>query len=216
MDEARSRDTEAGSVELRARAASAARLAERVRSGDRDAEADLVERYGRGVRFLLGQLTGGGARSREEIEDLAQETFRLAIGKLRAGELRESEKLEGFLRSLARNLFLAEVRKRRRRRTEALEPEREAALRDRRPDPERDAERLEDVRRVRRLLAELEPPRDREILLRFYLAEEPKETICRDLGLSSVHFNRVIHRARHRFRTLIERRAPELGEEARR
>jgi RNA polymerase sigma-70 factor, ECF subfamily len=48
--------------------------------------------------------------------------------------------------------------------------------------------------------------RDREILVRFYLDDEERETICRELGLSEEHFNRVIFRARNRFRELLEHR----------
>ena len=47
--------------------------------------------------------------------------------------------------------------------------------------------------------------RDREILFRFYLAEDDKERICRDLGLTAVHFNRVLFRARERFRELYRK-----------
>ena len=46
--------------------------------------------------------------------------------------------------------------------------------------------------------------RDRQVLFRFYIAEENKEDICSDLGLSSLHFNRVLFRARERFRELYE------------
>ena len=42
--------------------------------------------------------------------------------------------------------------------------------------------------------------------MRFYLDDEDKDAICRALGLSYEHFNRVIFRARNRFRELLERR----------
>ena len=56
---------------------------------------------------------------------------------------------------------------------------------------------------VRRLIGELDRSRDREILYRFYLAEERKEAICEELGLSTRHFNRVLFRARQRFKELL-------------
>ncbi len=46
---------------------------------------------------------------------------------------------------------------------------------------------------------------DREVLLRFHVAEEEKETICTDLGLTSLQFNVVLFRARQRFKELVER-----------
>jgi RNA polymerase sigma-70 factor (ECF subfamily) len=57
---------------------------------------------------------------------------------------------------------------------------------------------------VRRLIGELDTDRDRQILYRFYIAEEDKERICADLELSSLHFNRVLFRARQRFKELLE------------
>jgi hypothetical protein len=43
------------------------------------------------------------------------------------------------------------------------------------------------------------------VLFRFYLAEDKKEQICADLGLSGLHFNRVLHRARERYLELYKR-----------
>jgi RNA polymerase sigma-70 factor (ECF subfamily) len=62
----------------------------------------------------------------------------------------------------------------------------------------------EKSKRVRQLLSELSD-RDREILRRFYIEEEDKERICADLKLSSLHFNRVLHRARERYRELYRK-----------
>jgi hypothetical protein len=56
------------------------------------------------------------------------------------------------------------------------------------------------------MLEEMPVARDREVLVRFYLDDEDRETICRELRLSEEHFNRVIFRARNRFRELIEHR----------
>jgi RNA polymerase sigma-70 factor (ECF subfamily) len=185
--------------DLAARAESAARLVQRIRSGDTQAEAELVERFGRGVRFLLLQRTNDAARA----DDLFQETFRLALEKVRAGELREPEKLPGFIRQLAKNLFIADYRKTSKRSTEDLDEVQAPA--DPAPSQLDQVLQTEDARLVRKLLGELEPARDREVLFRFYLAGESKERICARLELSSAQFNLVIHRARQRFRTLVER-----------
>jgi RNA polymerase sigma-70 factor (ECF subfamily) len=59
---------------------------------------------------------------------------------------------------------------------------------------------------VRAVLAELGSDGDRQILLRFYINEDSKAEICRDLGLTSLHFNRVFFRARERYRAIYESR----------
>lgn len=174
----------------------------RLAAGDATAEALLVERYGRGVALVLDRQTTG----QPESEDLYQETFRLAIVKLRRGELREASRLPGFLAAIARNLAIEHYRKRNRRQTE---PDSEAAE----ATPWVGANPLdaclasEQAILVRRLLGELRNDRDREILARFYIAEEDKERICADLALDSQQFNRVLYRARQRYRELYEDRA---------
>jgi RNA polymerase sigma-70 factor (ECF subfamily) len=55
-------------------------------------------------------------------------------------------------------------------------------------------------------MAELGSDRDRQLLFRFYVGEEDKDRLCRDLDLSSLHFNRVLFRARQRYKELYERR----------
>lgn len=65
--------------------------------------------------------------------------------------------------------------------------------------------RKEKARAIRQVLRQLNSERDREVLYRFYIAEEHKEQICADLGLTNLHFNRVLYRARERFRELCER-----------
>lgn len=160
----------------------------------------MVERYSRGVTFLLRELTGDAARA----DDLHQETFRLVLEKVRGGELREPDKLSAFIRQIARNLFIAEYRKDAREptvggdRAVAVSPARD-------PNPLKRLLDKESARIVRRLLEDLEPRRDREILLRYFVAEHTKAEICQDLSLSSLHFNRVLYRARQRLKDLLAR-----------
>ncbi len=185
-----------------ATADSAAELVARIQAGDGRGEGELAERFGRGIGIVLRRTLG----ARAEVEDLSQETLFLALRKIRAGELREPRKLPGFLSGLARNLALGHLR-------------REARHRDDRGSET--VERLEQGGRtplgtllareraslVRRVLGELKNPRDRQMLFRFYIAEEDKQRICEDLDLSSLHFNRVLHRARQRYRKLYEKAA---------
>lgn len=174
----------------------------RIQAGDRRAEAELVERYGEGLAFLLRRW----ARTHDAASDLYQETFRLALEKIRKGEVRDPERLPAFLRSLAKNLSIDYYR-RETRRGDREAPIEEAEL----PLPEVEAGQLgrllrqEKIGLVHRLLAELPLERDRQILTRFYLQEEDKERIREDLGLSSAEFNVVLFRARRRYQALFEK-----------
>jgi len=177
-------------------------LVRRIVSGDPAAEAELVRRFSRALSFLLRRLT----RDEAAAEDLYQETFRLVIEKVRGGELREPERLPGFVSSMARNLFLGSVRRSGRRQKWHGDAEETEAAPD--PAPGQLARLLAQERAatVRQVLSELRNDRDREILSRYYIADEAKEDICRDFDLSDLHFNRVLFRARQRYRELFEGR----------
>lgn len=180
--------------------AEVADLVLRIAAGDAAAEAALVERFGRGLRYLLRKL---GA-SPDLADDLHQETFRIVLERLRGRGLAEPGGLPAFLRGTARNLMLAERRKTARRRTEGDDEELAQAVHPA-PSPLSSILLDEEAETVRRLIAELPTDRDREILLRFYVAEEERERICSDLRLESVHFSRVLFRAKQRFKELLER-----------
>jgi RNA polymerase sigma-70 factor (ECF subfamily) len=178
---------------------SPADLVRRILAGERSAEDELVCRYSRGVSIIVRRI----ARDPALTEDICQEAFRLVLEKVRRGEVREAEKLSGFICSLARNLAIDYFRQAARRETtEDIESSR--PLSDPAPDQLSVLLQREKANAVRQVLKELKPARDREILYRFYIAEEEKETICADLGLSSLHFNRVLYRARERFRELCQ------------
>jgi len=176
-------------------------LVRRILSGNPAAEAELIERFSRAVSFLLRRL----ARDEAVAEDLYQETFRLVIEKVRAGELRDAERLPGFVSSMARNLFLGMTRRGGRRQKWQAAPEAAETAPD--PAPGQLASLLAQERAtmVRQVLAELRNDRDREILSRYYIADHDKEAICRDLDLTDLQFNRVLFRARQRYRELFER-----------
>ena len=173
-------------------------LAQRIGRGDRSAEAELVERYGRGVLYLLKRKT----RDPELALDLRQETFRIAIEHLRAGGLEEAAKIGGYLRGIAVNLAIADGRKRTRRATTADSDAIDLAA-DPTPGPAENVSTEQVRAAVRGLLDELPVQRDREILLRFYINDEDKDSICAGLGVDSAHFNRVLFRAKERFRELV-------------
>ena len=160
----------------------------------------MVARFGPGVAATLRRATG----RRMLAEDLYQDAFQLAIAKIRAGELREPAKLPGFLCQLARNLALGHFRRHRRRKSEGcLEGVRCA---DPRPGPLDRLLAAERAAFVREVLSELGSERDRDLLFRLYLGEEDKTRLRGQLGLTALHFNRVLFRARQRYRELFARR----------
>jgi len=176
----------------------AADLCARIHTGSRDAEEQMVRRYGPGLLYLLKRRT----RDAELALDLRQDTFRVAIEKLRGSVLEEPERLVAYLRGVALNLWIAQRRKDTRRATTADSDAVELAA-DERGGPFDNVSREQVRRAVGVLLGELPTPRDRELLTRFYIHDEDKEAVCAALGVDSVHFNRVLFRAKQRFRELL-------------
>ena len=87
----------------------------RIGLGDRRAEEELVRRYQRGLIYLLQRRT----RDPQLALDLAQETFRIAIEKLRQSPIEQVDRVGAYLRGTALNLVIGEVRKHARRGTSA-------------------------------------------------------------------------------------------------
>lgn len=180
-------------------------LCRRIEEGDGTAEAELVDRFRRGLGLMLRRI----APTPDLADDLLQQTFWLVLQKVRSRQVLDPERLPGFIRSTARNLLIADRRKEGRWVTagdgDDLEATHDRAVaRAGRPDPGplQAALRREEARLVRMLLAELPMARDRQMLFRYYLDNEPKAEICRDLGLDPERFHRVLHRARERLKEL--------------
>ena len=186
---------------VRGESESAADLVGSIRRGDRGAEDELVRRYRRGVAIILR----AECRDPSAVDDLFQETFRIALEKIREGDVRDPRKLSGFVCALARNLVIDHFRRVAARRTAGELPLAELASPG--ADPLENLLRAERGATVNRVLGEMPSDRDRQILFRFYVVEDDKKAICRDLDLSSLHFNRVLFRARERYRELYGERA---------
>ena len=178
----------------------------RIGLGDIRAEEELVRRYQRGLIYLLQRRT----RDPQLALDLAQETFRIAIEKLRQSPIEQVDRVGAYLRGTALNLVIGEVRKHARRGTSADSDAVDAAADDAAgPFDHVSGEQVK--RLVRKLLDELPVPRDREILVKTYLEDQDKSAICEALGVDSAHYNRVLFRAKERFRELLTNAASQRG-----
>ncbi|HEU0175881.1 MAG TPA: sigma-70 family RNA polymerase sigma factor [Blastocatellia bacterium] len=175
-------------------------LVNRIRDGNRQAGAELVERYSRGVMIIIRREV----RDASVAEDLYQETFRIVLEKIRQGDVREPERLSGFVCGVARNLVIDYFRR-------AARQENMAEIEDALPLPHPAADQLQELLQkekadlVRQVLKEMPNERDIQALYRFYIADDDREQVCADLGLTIPHFNIVLHRARERFRELYVR-----------
>lgn len=176
-------------------------LVKRVIAGDSAAEEEIVQRYKQGVAIIIDQIV----RSQSVTEDLSQDTFKIVLQKVRRGDLREPERLSGFVCSVARNTAVDYIRRTRNLKKQEVIGNAEC-IADPAPSQLEEILKQEKAAVVRQLINELKQERDRELLLRYYITEDDKETICGDLGLTRTQFNNVIFRATARFKELYMRK----------
>jgi RNA polymerase sigma-70 factor (ECF subfamily) len=172
-------------------------LVSRIEAGDGCAESELVERYAAGIRFILLKRTG----SVQLANDLCQDTFVVTLKKLRAGGLRKPQCLSAFIRQTAVNISIDHFR--REKRYVHQDDGDFSLLHSHRDHKARGLDSRTTRLILENTLDQLAVSRDREILRRFYLADEDKVSICVALKLSAPHFDRVLYRAKRRMRELI-------------
>jgi RNA polymerase sigma-70 factor (ECF subfamily) len=166
---------------------------------DRAQVEALIAREYAGLRLLIFRR----ARDLNVAADLLNDAICTTWEKWLAGQVAHPEQIAGYVFQVAMNLL------RNHRRAMAERPDKRAEVKalDELPmDDSNEAGGVEDrlALRVKRLLQAMSSQRDRTILVRFYLNEEDRESICRDMKLTPAQFARVIHRARGRLRQLME------------
>jgi RNA polymerase sigma factor (sigma-70 family) len=179
-------------------------------TGDRQAESRMLIALRPGV---LAVLRFGAFHRWVDAEDLTQETLHIVVERVRARTIDDPRKVFAFAAATARNLALNSARKMLRQQTivdsELVDELAQNLEMEQSELSEQDDRHLAEA--VASLLEELPTERDRMLLMRFYLDGTDKQQLCRDLGLSPKHFDRVLMRARSRLRAIIERRAPHLA-----
>jgi RNA polymerase sigma-70 factor (ECF subfamily) len=171
-----------------------AELARRIGAGgDRDAEGELYRRLAPRVRLSgLRHL-----RDEQAAADLTQEVLLITLEGLRAGRLREPEKLASFVLGTCRLVVLNWRRGARRRQGLLAEYARFAAA-ERAPA----AEELVDEGRLTECLARLEE-RERSVVVMTFFSERAGGQVAGFLGVSEGHVRVIRHRALGRLRMCL-------------
>lgn len=175
-------------------------LVDRVRAGDPSGLEQLYAVFVKGVRFFLWRQFGP-----QDLDDKVHDVFLIITQSIQRGELREPERLMGYVRTVVRRQVAAHIDSAvaARRTQQSLDPA--MTLSDREPDPERRVLEKENQDVAMRMLGAL-PKRDREVLIRFYLQEQTAEEICRELNLTHTQFRLIKSRAKARYGELGRRR----------
>ena len=176
------------------------RLVDRIKAGDPAGMEQLYAVFVKGVRFFLWRQLGP-----QDLDDKVHDVFLIITQSIKRGELRDPERLMGYVRTVVRRQVAAHIDSavNARRNQQSIDPS--LTLSDHQPDPERRAIEKENQDVALRMLGGL-PKRDREVLIRFYLQEQSAEEICRDLKLTETQFRLIKSRAKARYGELGRRR----------
>jgi RNA polymerase sigma-70 factor (ECF subfamily) len=167
-----------------------AHLATRIAEGDREAEAEMCRRMGPRIRLYgLRHL-----RSAAAADDLVQQVLLKTIEALRAGRLRESEKLAPFVLGTCRMTVL-DLRRNVRRQEQLLQEFGRILV----PDPP--MPHLDDAQLARCVQALKE--RERSVVVMTFYDEHTAAESAGFLGVSEANVRVIRHRALKQLRACI-------------
>lgn len=161
---------------------------------------DLYSLFARGIRFYLCRQLGP-----QELDDKVHDAFLIVVQAIKKGDLREPERLMGFVRTVVRRQVAAYIDDVVHSRREELHLDVGVRVADIRNNPEQSAAFQQKMDFMTSILQSLSD-RDREILTRFYLNEETQEQICEEMNLSETQFRLLKSRAKARFGDMGKRK----------
>jgi len=180
-------------------------LVAKIKLDDQSGMEDLYRIFSRGVRFYLCRQLGP-----QDLEDKVHDTFLIVVQAVRRGELREPERLMGFVRTVVRRQVAGHIDQAVHSRRQQVGLESGTAVMDLNRDPEESAIHQQYEEIARRVLNSISK-RDREILTRFYLLEQSQQEICTQMNLTETQFRLLKSRAKARFGELGKRRLARRG-----
>ena len=173
---------------------------EQIRAGEPGGELLLYRTLVSGARLFLQRRLGT-----QDVEDRVHDLFVVIVETIRRGNLREPERLMGFVRTVLNRALSAEISRIIRTRESSVSIEAATNLTAADPSPEQHAETQQKVALMKRVLRKMSK-REFEVLTRFYLREQPPERIRSEMGLTETQFHLLKSRAKARLTRLIQRK----------
>jgi RNA polymerase sigma-70 factor (ECF subfamily) len=182
-----------------------AQLVAQIKAGEDAGLEYLYKQFSRGIRYYLCRHLGP-----EELDDRVHDTFLVVVQAIRKGDLREPERLMGFVRTIVRRQVAAYIDQAVQTRRDQADIECGVAVADGKGDPEQQAIARQKKELMKSVLDSLSK-RDRDILVRFYLNEEPQEKICEEMSLTETQFRLLKSRAKARFGEIGKKKLTSSG-----
>jgi RNA polymerase sigma-70 factor (ECF subfamily) len=180
-------------------------LVSQIKAGEESGMEQLYKLFSRGIRYYLCRQLGP-----QELEDKVHDTFLIVVNAIRRGDLREPERLMGFVRTVVRRQVAAYIEQAVHNRREQADLETGITVADRKQNPEQEAMIRQKAELMESALSALSG-RDREILVRFYLREQPQEQICKEMDLTETQFRLLKSRAKAKFGEIGKKKLASTG-----
>ena len=175
----------------------------RLSAGDEEAQRQFVAYFEPLLRVKVRVRSGSVVRA-QLVQDVVQETFARVLVALRQQRIDDPERFGGFVNRVCENV-LHELHRTSDRFT-ALDDTAEPRASD---DPEARAAHQEAAAVAGEVLAGM-GARDRAIFQAVLVEDEDKDVVCRRFAVTRDHLRVIVHRAKARFRALIEQRRHSL------
>ncbi len=180
-------------------------LVAQIKAGEDAGMEHLYKLFSRGIRYYLCRQLGP-----QELEDKVHDTFLIVVNAIKRGDLREPERLMGFVRTVVRRQVAAYIENAVHTRREQADLESGVAVADKTQNPEQEAISKQRAELMKSALASLSQ-RDRDILVRFYLKEQPQEQICEEMSLTETQFRLLKSRAKAKFGEIGKKKLASSG-----
>jgi RNA polymerase sigma factor (sigma-70 family) len=175
-------------------------VVEQIRAGDPAGDEALYRNLASGARLFLQRRL-----ATQDVDDRVHDLFVIIVETIRRGELREPERLMGFVRTVLNRQLNLEISRIVRSRHTFMDLESAANLTTAEPTPEQQAVIHQKVALMKQVLGKMSD-REFEVLTRFYLREQSPERIRVDMGLTQTQFNLLKSRAKAKLTGLMQRR----------
>jgi RNA polymerase sigma factor (sigma-70 family) len=175
-------------------------VVDQIRAGDPAGEEALYQNLAAGARLFLQRRLGPA-----DVDDRVHNVFVIVVQAIRRDELREPERLMGFVRTvLNRQLGLA-ISSLVRTREHLIHLDSAHHLTAADPSPEEHALSIQKVALMKQALKEMSD-REFDVLMRFYLREQPPEQIQSEMRLTPTQFNLLKSRAKAKLTELVRQK----------
>jgi len=176
------------------------RLVEQIRDNEPAGMEELYGIFSKGIRYFLCRQLGT-----QDLDDKVHDVFLIIAQAIRRGDLREPERLMGYVRTVVRRQVAAHIESAVQTRRNQTDIDSGPSVADHNANPEQLAMEREQEEIALRMLRSISA-RDREILIRFYLKEQSQEQICQEMKLTETQFRLIKSRAKARFGELGRQR----------